>query len=47
MPTHASEDHGFAQVACGVVEQSIGETLDGSPPESGMHDLVVPGSQRD
>jgi hypothetical protein len=35
MPTRSSKprDHDFATVARNVVEQAIGEKLDGSPPE--------------
>ncbi len=31
MPTRSSKDHDFASVARRVVEQTIGEKLDGSP----------------
>jgi hypothetical protein len=33
MPTRSSKDHDFATVARRVVEQAIGEKLDGSPLE--------------
>ena len=33
MPTRSSNDHDFATIARNIVEQAIGEKLDGSPLE--------------
>ena len=44
MPTRSSKDHDFATVARRVVEQAIGEKLDGSPlddPNVGKNPAAV------
>jgi hypothetical protein len=44
MPTRSSKDHDFATVARGIVEQAIGERLDGSPlpdPNAGKNPAAV------
>jgi len=44
MPTRSSKDHDFATVARKVVEQAIGEKLDGSPlpdPNAGKNPAAV------
>lgn len=44
MPTRSSKDHDFMTVARSVVEQAIGEKLDGSPlpdPDAGKNPAAV------
>lgn len=44
MPTRSSKDHDFTTVARQVVEQAIGEKLDGSPlpdPHAGKNPAAV------
>ena len=44
MPTRSSKDHDFATIARNVVEQAIGEKLDGSPlpdPKAGKNPAAV------
>jgi hypothetical protein len=44
MPTRSSKDHDFATVARRVVEQAIGEHLDGTPleePDAGKNPAAV------
>jgi hypothetical protein len=44
MPTRSSKDHDFAPVARRVVEQAIGEHLDGTPlddPNAGKNPAAV------
>ena len=44
MPSRSSKDHDFATVARSVVEQAIGEKLDGSPlpdPNAGKNPAAV------
>ena len=44
MPSRSSKDHDFATIARSVVEQAIGEKLDGSPlpdPNAGKNPAAV------
>jgi hypothetical protein len=44
MPSRSSKDHDFMTVACRVVEQAIGEHLDGTPlqdPQAGKNPAAV------